>query len=595
MRLVEYFPDVVADLPAPLRTRAHWRWALSPDNAHVAGLMEVLRELPGFTTLAPRSNSKAGWRKAFSGHMGVAQIAQILRQADEHAGFTPVTRKPIVGWRDAFGPNEAVQRVRPRESHGYIANPHRGTTTFQMLQGDETYPAFITSDTHGPLAFPKAGPVRDNMKYIARTTLAYCRWPWSWLEPRKGEFKWALVDRTLRAAHRRGQTVQMRFQPYTMRVNSSGRGTPPLQLSYNADEFGVARGHRAATRFPPQGSVNVPDWYWDRGGKWIDAGPLAPKEPDGNDPHWIKHFGDFIRAFARRYDGHPDIESIDLVYGGFWGEGGGNCSAKTAANLADVYIDGFRRTPLLAMLGTPGCVHAAKAASRTGRAIGWRADSFGDLHLGNSPELPSHLSWNHMLDVYPREIQLCGVKDAWKTAPVTMETSGNVATWVMDGYDLDRIIEEGYRFHMSVFVPKSVFFPESTMDRLVAFDRKIGYRFVLRQMLLPLDARPDTKIVIETFIDNIGCAPIYRPYKLALRFKQGKRCEVVHFSQDIRAWLPGHHWFREALPLPTVFERGEVKVALGIVDEANVPRVWFAIDAQTDCGWHPLTSMDCLR
>jgi hypothetical protein len=39
-------------------------------------------------------------------------------------------------WRDQFGPAETVQRVRPKESQAYLANPHRGTTTFQRFNGD---------------------------------------------------------------------------------------------------------------------------------------------------------------------------------------------------------------------------------------------------------------------------------------------------------------------------------------------------------------------------------------------------------------------------------------------------------------------------
>lgn len=67
---------------------------------------------------------------------------------------------------------------------------------------------------------------------------------------------------------------------------------------------------------------------------------------------------------------------------------------------------------------------------------------------------------------------------------------------------------------------------------------------------------------------------------------------VVRSAEDIRGWLPGHDFFAEDLVLPPVFESGEVKVALGIVDAEDVPRVWFAIAGPTDPGWHPLTSID---
>jgi len=575
MAVIEALPEGVADLPPEMRERKHWKKSLSPANKRAAPVLAVLAEQPGFSNQAPKSNTRAAWNKVFSPHMGVTQLAGMLRQASGTANFAPVKRKPIKYWRDAYGPNETVQRVRPNESKAWLPNPHRGTTTFQRFQGEPTYPSWMTSDTHGPVTFP-TGKIRDNVKFIPRTTLTYCRWPWSWLEPQKGEFRWDIIDNTLKAARTMGQTAQLRFQPYTQAVDYAKE--PPT-----------------SKRHPLYKTVNVPAWYWDTGAKWEDQGVYSANEPDSNDPRYLQHFGDFIRAFAARYDGHPDLECIDMAYAGYWGESGGNSTPETAHKLTDIYLDSFKKTTLLSMLGTPGCTHASAEGPKRGLKIGWRADCFGDLRNGNSPDVPSRLSWNHTYDLYPKEITLCGVKEAWQTAPVTMETCGNVGTWALDEYDFDKIISEGYRYHMSVFMPKNVFFPERVMDKLVEFDKYIGYRFALRQMLLPLEAKPGAKFKAELFVDNLGCAPIYRPYKLALRFSQGKQSRVVRFNEDIRTWMPGHHWFQEELAFPADLGAGEVKVALGIVDETDAPRVWFAIDGKLDAGWHPLTSMDCLK
>jgi hypothetical protein len=571
MEVVEYLPDAVKDLPDYLRSRKHWEKTLSPRNPRAIPVLKVLSELPAFTNHAPKKSSPQTWRKVFIRHMGLEQIPGTLREIHAIANMKSAKRKPIVYWRDAFGRDEVVQRVRPKTHSDYIHNPHRGTTTFQRFQGEDTYPSFITADTYGPVDFPNGSAIPENVKYIPRTTLTYCRWPWKWLEPEKGKFNWKLIDGTLKAAHNRGQTAQLRFQPYTMRVNTD---VEPLK----------------AKRHPPGWTVNLPDWYWDTGAKWIDRGPYAKHEPDSNDPLYLKHFGDFIRAFAKRYDGHPDLESVDMAYAGFWGESGGNSTARTAYKLTDIYLKSFKKTQLLSMLGTPGCHHAA--STKNGHTIGWRADCFGDLRKPDVPEVPRDLCYNHTFDGYPKEIEV--VRDAWKTAPVTMETCGNVATWVMGDYDLDYIIAEGYKYHMSVFMPKNAFFPEHALAKLIEFDKKIGYRFELKQMRLPLQAKPGSKIHVDVFIDNVGCAPIYRPYKLALRFKQGKKSRVVRFREDIRRWLPGHSFFEEKIEFPRGFTRGEVKVALGVVDETNTPRVWFAIQGQTDDGWHPLTSMDAI-
>jgi hypothetical protein len=572
LELLRLFPALRKSLPEGCERRAFWRRLLTR-NAETRRLLEVLRELPGFNERAPRRRTAAAWKAVFEeGPQNV--LENILRDIIRRGTRKPVKRRPVRRWRDAFGPNEKLQRVRPVESQAWLPNPHRGTTTFQRFQGDPLYAGWTWSDTHGPLSFPPLeGPVPENRKYVPRTTLSYCRWPWAWLEPRKGRYRWDIIDGALRAARERGQTLQARFEPYTARVNYS---ETPCR----------------AKRHPRERSVNMPDWFWDTGARWIRKGPYAANEPDCNDPRYIRHFSDFVRAFARRYDGHPDLESVDLAYAGFWGESGGNSTPATAAKLADVYLKSFRQTQVVTMLGTPGCRHAAKRTNGTRRQVGWRADCFGDLRNPDHPDVPRGLCWNHTFDSYPKSIAKCGLQEAWRTAPVTMETCWNVTGWYLDGYDFDVIEREGMRYHMSVFMPKADFFPAAVRARMEAFDKKIGYRFALRQMQLPLESRRGETILLQFFIDNVGCAPLYRPYRLALRFRQGGRSAVVPLRQDIRGWMPGHTWFEEKIAVPRALRRGEAKVDLAIIGDNGQPRVWFAIGGRTDDGWHPLTSVD---
>ena len=569
--LLAAMPELGKDFGAGVGTREFWS-ALFKKNDETRRILEALTELPAFTELAPKESTREAWLKLLDQGFG-NEAESLFREIRLAAWRVPAARRPVTRWRDRYGPDEVVQRVRPPESQAYLPNPHRGTTTFQRFQGEAPYPAWYTSDTHGPVTFPAGGAPGENLKFVPCTTLSYCRWPWAWLEPKKKQYRWELVDESLRAAREGGQTLQVRFQPYTIAVD-------------------YAKNPPAAKRHPPERSVNVPDWYWDTGAKWVEKGVYAANEPDSNDPRYVKHFGEFVRAFAKRYDGHPDLESVDVAYAGFWGESGGNSTPATAKKLADIYLASFRKTQLVTMLGTPGCAHAAAKARTLKRAIGWRADCFGDLRKPDVPEVPPDLCWCHTFDAYPKEIERCGVKDAWRAAPVTMETCGNVATWFTAGYDLDTIIREGYRYHMSVFMPKNVYFPAAFRDRLLEFDRKIGYRFALRQLLMPLGAGRGKKIELQFFVDNVGCAPIYRPYRLAVRFHQSGGAGIVMLKQDIRTWMPGHTWFAETVTVPKDLAKGEARFDLGIVDGRGAPKVWFAIDGRTDDGWHPLTSID---
>lgn len=458
-------------------------------------------------------------------------------------------------WRDVFGPDEVIQRVRPTEFRGYVPNPHRGTTTFQRFNGDPLYPDMWWNDRVAPTEFKKPAGSLKNKKY-PDTTMSYCRWVWAVIEPEKGKYRWDIIDGALKAAQERGQTLQVRVQPYI------------------ADE-------------------DVPRFYWEMGGT-----PLRKrgrrKEIDHNNPAYIKHWGDLIRAFGKRYDGHPDLESFDIAYGGACGETGGNCTRETAEKLVDIYLASFRKTQLLSMLGTHGSAYAA--GKRPGE-IGWRADCLGDMRDSGMGVVPDNKNWRHMHDAYPKEVVECGLRDAWKTAPVTLETCWTVPYWHKQGWDVDWILEQALRYHISVFMPKSCYIPDEWKDKIAEWDNRIGYRFVLHQLTLPLEAKPGQRIEILVFLDNIGCAPIYRPYKFAYRFRQGKKAEIVHSKQDIGTWMPHEQtWFRDKIIFPESLKPGVAEMDVGIVDpETNVPKVRFAIKEVDDEGWHPMTSMDVLE
>jgi hypothetical protein len=340
----------------------------------------------------------------------------------------------------------------------------------------------------------------------------------------------------------------------------------------------------------PYASDDLPEWFWEAGGvRQRKPTTYRFREPDINHPIYIRHWSDLIRAFGERYDGHPDLESFDMAYGGPWGEGGGNANRKTAAKLIDVYLRSFRQTHLLAMLGTHGCAYAATKE----RSIGWRADCFGDMRCDSAEGVLDGQRWNHMYEAYPKEVAENGMQDAWQTAPVTFETCWTVGHWYEQKWDIDWILEQGYKYHLSVFMPKSCYVPEEWADKIVEFNRRMGYRFVLRQMILPVEIGRGQRLKIPTWFDNVGAAPIYRPYRYAYRFRQAGREKVVHSKQDIRKWMPGHSWFNDFVNVPGSLKKGAVKMDVGIVDaKTNEPKVKLAIESVRKDGWHPLAIMD---
>ncbi len=444
-----------------------------------------------------------------------------------------------------------MQRIRPEYNDAYLNNPHKGTTTFQRFNGDPLYPTLRWDDSKGPLEFPPPQNADLSNGQYPPTRIAYCRWAWRVLEPEKGKIRFDVLDAALKTAHDRGQTLQVRVQPW---VNKEG----------------------------------PPEWYLQMGGTQRESG----KGFDHNNPLYVQQWGDFIRVLGQRYDGHPDLESFDVAYGGQFGETGGNANYETAAKLVDIYRQSFKKTTLLLMLGSEGCKYAS---TLTGVHFGWRADSFGDVRKRGMGVVPDELSWNHMYEAYPPAVQESVGWDAWKYAPVTFESAGTPASWKRANFDIDWIIEQGYKYHMSVFMPKSVAIPEEWMPKIMEFNKRLGYRFFIQQMSLPLEARAGQEIQVFATIDNKGVAPIYRPYHFALRFSQGGRHYIVKLKQDIRTWMPDLTFFREKFIFPKELKLGEVKVACSIVNDRDEPVVKLAIKPLDEDGWHPLTSMDVVE
>ena len=457
-------------------------------------------------------------------------------------------------WRKPFHQREVIQRVKPTPSDAYLGNPHKGTTTFQRFNGEPIYKGNRWSDRYGPMTFkPFSGDPKDlkNHRY-PQTTISYCRWVWLDIEPEEDKYRWDVIDGALKAAADRGQSLQVRLQPHA-------------------------------------GGSGFPKWF-------IETLPARRRRRRGfnwNTPEYARHWTDLIRAFGKRYDGHPNLESFDVAYAGSCGETGGNSTPATARKLVDAYIESFKKTQLVGMLGTYGC----RYAKSKGVNIGWRVDCYGDMHVSAENEgVPHDCGWNHMMESYPRSLVRARMQDAWKTAPVTLESCWTVGHWYNNKWDIDFILAWGLRNHATVFMPKSCYIPREWRDKVEAFNRRLGYRFLLRQVTFPLEAKAGGTPKFDVYLDNVGVAPIYRDYKLAVRFKQKTVVEVVHFQSDIRKWLPGQVWLSERLPLPKTVCPGVVKVDLAIVHpETGKPVVKFAVKEIDPDGWHPLRYMDVLE
>jgi len=457
-------------------------------------------------------------------------------------------------WRAGFAATEKMQRVRPESTEEELSNPHRGWATFQRFLGDPLQFDNSWHDDWGPVVFPNGVPKRKHYKGDLPSTVAYCRWPWGVLEPEKGKIRYDIIEKTLQTAEKRGQTVQIRTEPFV--------------------------------------HADFPEWFLKAGIKFKEIGTYNGKsvvEPDFNEPVYIKNWSEHIKALGKKFDGDPRLESFDVSYAGRFGEMGGNATYRSSAKLVDAYRSAFKKTTLLSMISTEGCRYASTLKSAQ---FGWRGDGFMDIKNKGKGFVPDGLGWNHMWDVFPSDIYEYGLAEKWKTAPMTMEPYATIYHCYINGWDIDWLLEHSLKYHPTIFMNKSTVIPAKWHAKVQAFAKKLGYRFYLHQLILPLSVKGGERITVPIVIDNKGVAPIYRPYKFALKFSQGKKEKITVFKEDIRRWLPDYSAFKEEIIFPAGFSRGEVKVCCSIVNERLKPVVKFAIKKIDEKGWHPITSVD---
>jgi hypothetical protein len=422
--------------------------------------------------------------------------------------------------------------VHPARINDILVNPGMGIQTFQRYNGDPLN-AGVQWSEEGPTGPLPTGPAPD----FPKSTIAYCRWFWQTIEPAKGDIQWNILDRALEQAAAHGQRLAIRLMPYDQKH--------PL-----------------------------PEWYRKSGAKRVNPESEAIWEPDFADPLYFKHWSDLVRAAGRRYDGDPRLDSVDISSVGYWGEGWSNFMPVFARQkaLIDIWFEAFPSTPLLMNFDEPEALHYG-----TAKGAGWRFDCLGDMRP----------RWAHMLDFYPEQIVRAGIGDVWQRFPVSFETCGVPGSWKRSGYDVNYILSEALRWHVTSLNVKSSAIPTEWKGAFDDLQRRMGYRFELRRIEYPSKVAGGSDALLRMWWVNSGVAPVYRPYILALRL-HGVRDAAIELPADIRKWLPGDALVEEPVPIPKV-AAGAYRLQTALLDpRTHQPAIFLGIAGRGSDGWYDL-------
>ena len=379
----------------------------------------------------------------------------------------------------------AVTTVAPKATDEPLVNPDMGWVFYKYSNRLWAYGMNV--------------PNEDTLDWFPGCSTVYLRVLWNDLEPEEGDFRWDLFDSIAQNWIAKGKKIAARV----ICCNQTETATPEFVRKAGAEGLWF----EYATDTAPGGKL-PPRW-----------------EPKYDDPVFLRKLTNFVRAFARRYDGDPSVAFVDVGSYGIYGEGHHYNTSQAFLHkkehrpeftrLAKIHLDLWRRempkTYLVVSDDLDGGWNKEEDPEMMRycreRGIGFRDDSIFCFPPPGTKKNCPFAYWAH--DGWARKFA--------PTLPVVVET-GHVPhlqgtpCWDEDAYV--RCVEAYQASYLSIHDFPDVHLAKSraAIDRI---NRILGYRFELREVTFPGEVAIGEKVEIGSTWVNVGVAPKTRPATLA--------------------------------------------------------------------------------
>ena len=199
--------------------------------------------------------------------------------------------------------------VKTEDTGAALVNPGMGWTMHFYSNVPTNYGAHLTP--------------ADTLDDFPGLSTVYLRLPWAYLEPEEGRYDWAILDTPAQRWIAKGKRIALR-----------------LTTSENWMKFAT------------------PEWVKNAGAKGtfyqFNKGRVENSntwDPYFDDPVYLRKLAAFLAAAAKRYDGNPNVEFIDVGTYGMWGEGHSFMSSKQDTLAIqklhiDLHLKHFKKTLL---------------------------------------------------------------------------------------------------------------------------------------------------------------------------------------------------------------------------------------------------------
>ena len=362
-------------------------------------------------------------------------------------------------------------------------------------------------------------------------TIAYIRFDWKTLEPTDGGFSFGVIENYITEKQSQG------FEKLAFRVMCSN---PSLVSWYSS-----------------------PEWLFDSGCESyqyimkVDTG-IAPVYSDSL---FLYYHSRFLDTLAKKYDGDPRIEYIDIGSIGWWGEGytPQSISHETEKQIVDMYTENFRETKLM----SPSLV-VTKALFEYGlqQGLGFHHDGCGQMaDIGRWDTL--YVGNRDFSDTY------CQKWTIWQTQPIACEFFTSWPGFVSNPLaSLDTAILFMEKNHTTYVIDLvGVIGDSATNQKVQNLYKKIGYNFVMCSITHDSVVGDSGVSMVWT---NVGLAPIYRD--LSVSIVCSLPCTTCYVSTvDFPKIFPGDTVVVD-LDFPDM-PNGHYRVGVGLADKITDEKI----------------------
>ena len=379
---------------------------------------------------------------------------------------------------------------------GPLANPHKGFT----VPTEGTW-VFVPEFEYGPY-----GSLNNRAWDLVTYGSGYQKW--NKLNPAKGVYDWTELDKLLDALAEHNMGYALRVLPYSPSF-VKGNDTPEEEYDW------------------------TPKFVYEMGAKKITAtvqwNGYRATVPVWDDPIYLQAAKDFGTALAKKYDGDPRIEYIDIRSFGEWGEwhashlnGSEMPSEMVQMDMLDHYASVFKKTLLVLPSSGMGDVYThALNHGITKRDDGFisipgRPDSLVRAYEANLPTIAENQAGYATLlnnnDIIPGGY-LKWTPQRWVDA---------ITTAHLTYYVLDQDSDEGYKFYKE---------NKALADSM---SKVIGYNFRVVSAELQTVASTAATSTLNITVKNTGVAPCFFDVYLVAEFVDSTGTALAQLGETVR-------------------------------------------------------------